>query len=93
MGNVRRCVRDDGLAAVEVPNIAYWPKRMRALPGGSVHQPFELLYASVPPFTAPDREYTAAEVTQLLGLTGFHALSVETFNYSINPRAAGCAIN
>jgi SAM-dependent methyltransferase len=88
MGNVRRCLRGDGLAAVEVPNIAYWPNRMRALRGGSVHQPFELLYASVPPFTGHHREYTVAELKELFRWTGFRPLSVECFNYTVNLRAA-----
>jgi 2-polyprenyl-3-methyl-5-hydroxy-6-metoxy-1,4-benzoquinol methylase len=87
MDNVYGCVAPDGLAAIEVPNIAYWPNRVRALKGESVHQPFGGYYASAVPFTGHHREYTAAELRQLLDWTGFDVASLECFNYTLDVRA------
>lgn len=86
MENLLGQVASDGLAAIEVPNIAYWPNRVRALKGESVHQPFEGYYASAPPFTGHHREYTAAELRRLLDWTGFDVASLECFNYTLNVR-------
>jgi SAM-dependent methyltransferase len=87
MANIRACTKPDGLAAIEVPNIAYWPNRVRALKGQSIHQPFELLYQSASPFTGHHREYTAQELGSLLSWTGFNVVSIERFNYSMDPRS------
>jgi 2-polyprenyl-3-methyl-5-hydroxy-6-metoxy-1,4-benzoquinol methylase len=84
MNNLRSYLAPDGVAALEVPNIAYWPNRVRALKGESVHQPFALLYGSSPPFTGHHREYTASELRDLLHWTGFEVLSVERFNYTLD---------
>jgi 2-polyprenyl-3-methyl-5-hydroxy-6-metoxy-1,4-benzoquinol methylase len=87
MENVRDHVAPGGVAAIEVPNIAYWPNRVRAIKGESVHQPFEGYYASAPPFTGHHREYTAAELRELLEWTGFDVASLERFNYTLDVRA------
>jgi SAM-dependent methyltransferase len=82
MGNLRSVVADDGRLVLEIPNIAYWPTRLRALRGRSVHQPLELVYGSDPPFLGHHREYTEAEMRQLLEWSGFSVDRLVTLNYS-----------
>ena len=84
--NMRACMDESSILLVEVPNIAYWPNRLKALRGESVHQSLELMYASEPPFLGHHREYTVAELTQLLSWGGFVVEAVEVFNYSLSLR-------
>lgn len=86
MRNIRACVADNGLLIVEMPNVAYWPNRLEALRGDSIHQPFDLVYASVPPYLGHHREYTVSEVGDLLKWTGFAPSEVSLFNYSLSLR-------
>jgi SAM-dependent methyltransferase len=86
MENLRRCVADDGVLILEVPNIAYWPNRLRALRGHSIHQAFDLYYASDPPFMGHHREYTVDELRALLEWSGFEVRSIDLHNYSLSLR-------
>lgn len=83
MENLRGATADDGALVVEVPNIAYWPKRTGLLRGHSVHPPLEDVLRSASPFMGHHREYTAGELTELLESMGFTPLTVDLFNYSI----------
>jgi 2-polyprenyl-3-methyl-5-hydroxy-6-metoxy-1,4-benzoquinol methylase len=89
MDNLRACVQDQGIVIVEVPNIAYWPTRLRALRGQSVHQSYDLYYGSEPPFMGHHREYTAAELRDLLGWSGFTIEAINGHNYSLTLREGG----
>lgn len=87
MDNLRACLAAEGTLVLEVPNIAYWPNRLRALRGESLHQAFDLYYASEPPFMGHHREYTVQELRELLAWSGFAVCSLQTFNYSLTLRA------
>jgi hypothetical protein len=89
MDNLRACVADRGLLIVEVPNIAYWPNRLRALRGQSIHQGFDLYFASEPPFMGHHREYTVAELRDLLRWSGFAVEAIDVHNYSLSLREGG----
>jgi 2-polyprenyl-3-methyl-5-hydroxy-6-metoxy-1,4-benzoquinol methylase len=80
--NLRAMVESGGLLCVDVPNIAFWPNRLRLLRGKSIHQPFDFLYHSAPPWLGHHREYTRDELAEALSLSGFRVVSIEAFNYS-----------
>jgi SAM-dependent methyltransferase len=88
MANLRSCLAERGTLLVEVPNIAYWPNRLRLLRGQSVHQAFSVYYATEPPFMGHHREYTANELRQLLAMSGFAIWEVVYLNYSADWRDA-----
>lgn len=89
MGNLRSATSAKGFLVLEVPNIAYWPKRRQALRGESIHPPLRSIYDAEQPFLGHHHEYTVGEVGELLAWSGFDQLEVETFNYSISPRDGG----
>jgi SAM-dependent methyltransferase len=84
MRNIRAVTDDAGALLVEVPNIAYWPNRVKLLRGQSVHPALEVVYESATPFLGHHREYTVAELQKLLEWTGFCTLAIDQFNYSIS---------
>jgi SAM-dependent methyltransferase len=84
MDNLRSCLDENGLLILEVPNVAYWPNRLEALRGLSIHQPLELVYESEPPYLGHHREYTVDELCNLLAWSGFRVCDVRLFNYSLS---------
>jgi hypothetical protein len=86
MDNIRSCIDERGLLIVEIPNVAYWPNRLEALRGKSIHQPLDLVYASAPPYLGHHREYTVGELGELLAWSGFVSRDVKLFNYSLSLR-------
>jgi 2-polyprenyl-3-methyl-5-hydroxy-6-metoxy-1,4-benzoquinol methylase len=82
MDNLRNCVAPGGQLILEVPNVAYWPTRLRALGGGSVLPPLADVYGAKEPFTGHHREYTAAELEDLLAWSGFRLRELVTHNYT-----------
>lgn len=86
MRNVRESVIEGGTMIVEVPNVAYWPNRLRALRGDTPHQAYDLYYASEPPFMGHHREYTVAELHDLMRWSGFSIRSTDLHNYSLSLR-------
>jgi 2-polyprenyl-3-methyl-5-hydroxy-6-metoxy-1,4-benzoquinol methylase len=80
--NLRTMTDPDGLLFVDVPNIAYWPNRLRLLRGKSIHQPLEFVYDSEPPFLGHHREYTRNELVMVLSRSGFSVVTTEAFNYT-----------
>jgi SAM-dependent methyltransferase len=89
MDNLHSSLSDRGLLVVDVPNIGYWPTRLRALRGESIHQGYDLYYASEPPFLGHHREYTPAELRDLLDWTDYDLQSLDLQNYSLDWRAGG----
>jgi SAM-dependent methyltransferase len=87
MENLRASTADDGLLVLEVPNIAYWPRRMALLRGETVHPPLSDVYESAIPFLGHHREYTRDDLAWLLERGGFTVEDVARFNYSV--RVAG----
>lgn len=82
MNNTRRSLASNGLLYVEVPNIAYWPKRMQLLRGQSPLPPLLDIYRSKVPFTGHHHEFTMAELRTLMAQSDFEILAEHWFNYS-----------
>lgn len=82
MENMRALLAPTGRLVLDVPNIAYWHKRLQALRGRSIHPSLRAVFDAETPFTGHHREYTIDEVRQLLEWTGFTAVTVETVSYS-----------
>lgn len=84
MQNMRRLLDEDGRIIVEIPNLGYWPTRLRALRGESIHPPLADVYRAERPFLGHHREYTARELEELFELSGFRMEQLICFNYSWN---------
>jgi 2-polyprenyl-3-methyl-5-hydroxy-6-metoxy-1,4-benzoquinol methylase len=84
--NLKASTAASGLLILEVPNIAYYYRRRQLLFGRSVHPPLEELYASEAPYVGHRREYTAAELVQLVSWTGMRVCETALFNYSLSLR-------
>ena len=67
---------------VEVPNIAYWPRRWALLKGHSPLTPAEDIYQSEVPFIGHHHEYTMQELHQIAALAGLQVVEQAQFNYS-----------
>jgi 2-polyprenyl-3-methyl-5-hydroxy-6-metoxy-1,4-benzoquinol methylase len=75
MGNMRQLVADSGILYIEVPNIAYWPKRVAfLLHGVSPLAPLEEIYDSEVPFIGHHHEFTMAELKSLARRAGFEVV-------------------
>ncbi|HET6449335.1 MAG TPA: methyltransferase domain-containing protein [Conexibacter sp.] len=82
MDNMRAALEPDGQLLIEVPNLAYWPKRLGLLGGATVHPPLADVYRAAEPFTGHHREYTEGDVRELLTLSGFELRELVAFNYT-----------
>lgn len=82
MENTAVALAPGGRVLVEVPNLAYWPKRVSLLAGRTVHPPLPDVYAAQEPFTGHHREYTRHDLEQLFELSGFVLDRMATFNYT-----------
>jgi len=82
MENVRALLRGSGHLYVEVPNIAYWPKRWGLLTGKSPLVSIDSKYRSAVPFIGHHHEFTETDLDKLLVLSGFKSLQCWKFNYS-----------
>lgn len=80
--NIKRSLKPGGVLILDVPNIAYWPKRMQLLKGETVLPNATDIYKSKPPFIGHHHEYTIKELYALLNLAGFEVQEIQTFNYS-----------
>lgn len=85
MENMRALLAPTGHLVLDVPNIAYWHKRLRALRGRSIHPSLRDVLDAEVPFTGHHREYTIDEVRSLLEWTGFTPVTLETVSYSPDP--------
>lgn len=81
MQNLRDCCA--GHLLLEVPNLAYGYKRWQLLRGETIHPPLRDVYESAVPFTGHHREYTEADLRELLELSGFRIEQVASYNYSL----------
>jgi SAM-dependent methyltransferase len=82
MENMAAALAPGGRILLEVPNLAYWPKRMDLLAGRTVHPPLRDVYLARTPFTGHHREYTRHDLEELCELSGFAVERVVTFNYT-----------
>lgn len=85
MTNIRGLVNPEGMLFVEVPNIAYWPRRIQLLKGVSPLTPITQVFESEIPFTGNHHEFTQQELRDLAELSGFRVLRDDAFTYSQTP--------
>ncbi len=84
MQNVRALLKPESKLYLEVPNIAYWPKRMALLLHGQTPQArLEEIYLSGVPFIGHHHEFTIAELRDLARLSGLKILSEDFYNYTL----------
>ncbi|HUE81895.1 MAG TPA: methyltransferase domain-containing protein [Pyrinomonadaceae bacterium] len=83
MQNVTGLLKPDGMIYLEVPNIAYLPRRIRFLLGNSPLSTIEEIFHSEVPFIGHHHEFTIAELRDLARLSGLTILKENYFNYSI----------
>lgn len=75
-------VAPEGQLFIEVPNIAYWPRRWALLRGRSPLPPVEYIYNSKVPFTGHHHEYTMQDLHQLAAIAKLQVVEERFFNYS-----------
>ena len=71
-----------GRLFLEVPNIAYWPRRWALLRGQSPLSAIEDIFNSSVPFIGHHHEFTIDELRRLASLVGLQVVHEEQFNYS-----------
>jgi SAM-dependent methyltransferase len=71
-----------GHLVIEVPNIAYWPRRVGMLMGISPMPRIEDVFHAELPFTGHHREYTIAELRAVLQWSGLEVEDLVTYNYT-----------
>lgn len=90
MRNVRSLMADSGILYVEVPNIAYWPKRFAFLRHGvSPLAPIEEIWHSEVPFIGHHHEFTMAELRSVARLAGLSIVHEDYYNYSLDDFSLG----
>lgn len=82
MLNVRKMMGASGHLYVEVPNIAFWPKRWGMLRGHSPLAAVEDKFDSAVPFIGHHHEFTVGELDRLVRVAGFVPVQQWLFNYS-----------
>lgn len=84
MENMAAVLEPDGRLLLEVPNLAYWPKRLDLLAGRTVHPPLRDVYVAREPFTGHHREYTRHDLEELFELSDFRLERIVSFNYTVS---------
>jgi 2-polyprenyl-3-methyl-5-hydroxy-6-metoxy-1,4-benzoquinol methylase len=82
MKNICGLMRPDGKLYIEVPNIAYWPKRVGLMMGRSPLAALADVYRSDVPFIGHHHEFTMAELRDLARLSGMKVLREDFYNYT-----------
>ena len=82
MQNVRSILSPDGKAYLEVPNIAYLPRRLALLLGRSPLAEISDIYRSEVPFIGHHHEFTIGELRELARLSGFAVEDEYFLNYT-----------
>jgi len=83
LGNVKALLGKGGIAHIEVPNIAYWPKRIAFLRGTTPLADARTIYQSAVPFVGHHHEYTMDELRAVAALAGLEVLREDCYNYSL----------
>jgi SAM-dependent methyltransferase len=68
LANIHRILKPNGWLVLTTPNVANLGNILALLHGRNVYRPYELVFG---PAWRHNREYTAAEVSELLSMTGF----------------------
>jgi len=84
MSNIRGFLNQDGVVLIEVPNIVYWPNRIKLLIGKSILPSIKSIYISEFPFMGHHHEYTIKEIKLLAQISGFKIKHITCYNYSVN---------
>jgi 2-polyprenyl-3-methyl-5-hydroxy-6-metoxy-1,4-benzoquinol methylase len=82
MDNVTSLLNNDGRLYIEVPNIAYWPKRVNFLFGRTPLAQLKEIFHSEIPFIGHHHEFTMAELKDLVKLSNMEIIREVQFNYS-----------
>jgi len=81
--NLIALLEPQGVVYLEVPNIAYWPKRVDLLLGKTPLVDAREIYRSGAPCVGHHHEYTMDELKGVAELSGLEVLREEFFNYSL----------
>lgn len=85
MENLHTVLKPGGTLVFEVPNLAFWPRRVAFFfHGRTVLAPIEHVYHSAVPFTGHHREYTLADAHYVVREGGFEVVADYMFNYSVD---------
>ncbi|HEX8177617.1 MAG TPA: methyltransferase domain-containing protein [Pyrinomonadaceae bacterium] len=82
MKNVSKLMKPGGKLYIEVPNIAYWPKRMELLKGRTPLAQIGDVYRSDVPFIGHHHEFTMAELRELARLSHMRVVAEDFYNYT-----------
>ena len=82
MFNLKAMLKENGRLYIEVPNIAYWPKRIQMLKGKTPLVPICDIYNSDVPFIGHHHEFTISELLDLAKLSGLDVTAKNLYNYS-----------
>ena len=83
MKNIRSLTQPDGRLYIEVPNIAYWPKRISLLFGRTPLAQLTDIFHSQVPFIGHHHEFTIAELRDLARLSALTIVYEDHYNYTI----------
>jgi len=89
MGNIISLLKPGGSVHIEVPNIAYFPKRMAFLSGRSPLVPIEDIYQSKIPYIGHHHEFTLSELRKLASLANLEIERELSYNCSIDTGTLG----
>jgi 2-polyprenyl-3-methyl-5-hydroxy-6-metoxy-1,4-benzoquinol methylase len=78
-----RVLKPGGLLVLDTPNLAYLYRREALAQGRSIFPPIADQFLTDPPFEGHHREYTTAEVRWMLAHSGYEAITIETFDFSV----------
>ena len=83
MANVLSMIDPRGCLYIEVPNIAYWAKRMALMRGMTPLVPAMDIYRSEIPFTGHHHEFSKHEMRELASEIGLTILREDFYTYSV----------
>jgi 2-polyprenyl-3-methyl-5-hydroxy-6-metoxy-1,4-benzoquinol methylase len=81
--NISALTVNGGVIFLDVPNIAYWPKRTALLAGRSPLSDIKDIYESDVPFIGHHHEFTRAELRDLAHLAHLNIIEEDAYNYSL----------
>jgi len=82
MKNISSMINSKGRLYIEVPNLAYWPKRINLLLGKTPLVLIQDIFNSEVPFIGHHHEFTISELRELVKLSGSTIISESSYNYS-----------
>jgi 2-polyprenyl-3-methyl-5-hydroxy-6-metoxy-1,4-benzoquinol methylase len=80
--NIASMVKPAGKLYIEVPNIAFWPRRMSFLFGHTPLSSIGDIFRSKVPYIGHHHEFTISELRTLADLGGLSIMSENYYNYS-----------